>query len=98
MKLYVCWGTFPEPVFGHPCRVAHRALTDAGHDPELVRAYGWKVLPDLVNRTAGRREVKELTGDITVPVLVTDDGEVVAESEAIVAWAAAHPARAADPA
>ena len=30
-----------------------------------------------------------------VPVLVTDDGEVVHESRQIVAWAKAHPAGAA---
>lgn len=94
MKLYVCYGTFtktPRPG-GHPCGNAHRALREAGHDPELVKSYGWGALPDALNPTKGRREVRELTGQPWVPVLVTDDGEVVSDSKKIVAWAAAHPA------
>jgi glutaredoxin 2 len=42
--------------------------------------------------TAGRKEVKRLTGKSWVPVLVTDDGEAIQESKTIVAWAKAHPA------
>jgi glutathione S-transferase len=38
--------------------------------------------------------LKELTGSNWVPVLVTDDGEVVADSKNIVEWAKAHPAGA----
>lgn len=95
MKLFVCWGTFPIPgePGGHPCHNAHAALREAGYEPEVVRAYGWRLLPDaLFNRTAGRREAKRLTGSTEVPVLVTDDGEVVAPSKKIVAWAKANPA------
>ena len=97
MKLYVCWGTFPAPwrPGGHPCRNAYEALKDAGHDPELVLSYGLAPLPGVFNRTRGRQEVKELTGKKWVPVLVTDDGETVADSKNIVAWAKAHPAKAA---
>ena len=94
MKLYVCYGTFtttPRPG-GHPCGNAYRALREAGHDPEVIKSYGLAVLPDVFNRTRGRREVKELTGKNTVPVLVTDSGEVVSDSKKIVAWAKAHPA------
>ena len=94
MKLYVCYGTFtktPRPG-GHPCGNAHRALRDAGHDPEVIRSYGGGPLPGLLNRTRGRQEVKRLTGDYWVPVLVLDDDEVVAGSERIVAWAEANPA------
>jgi len=94
MKLYVCYGTFttaPRPG-GHPCGNAHRALRDAGYEPEVIKSYGLAGLPGFVNRTRGRREVKELTGEFTVPVLVTDDGEVVEESGAIVEWAQGHPA------
>ena len=97
MKLYVCWGTFttaPRPG-GHPCGQAYKALKEAGHDPEVVRAYGWALLPDFMNQTKGRQEAKKLTGKTTVPVLVTDDGEIVSESKDIIAWAKAHPARAA---
>jgi glutathione S-transferase len=42
--------------------------------------------------TDGRREVEELSGQRAVPVLVTDDGEVVSDSKRIVAWAEANPA------
>jgi hypothetical protein len=96
MKLYVCWGTFSTPrPGGHPCRNAHRALVAAGHDPEVVKAYGLGLLPDALNATPGRREVRELTGQPMVPVLVTDDGEPIAGSKEIAAWAEAQPAGAA---
>ena len=95
MRLYVCWNTHPGPGRGfHPCGVAHAALVEAGHRPEVVKAHGMGALPDAIfNRTAGRRAVRELTGSTQVPVLVTDDGEVVTESRRIAAWAAEHPAR-----
>lgn len=93
MKLYVCWGT--TTAGGHPCGVAHRALKEAGHDPEVIRSYGWRVLPDpIFNRTRGRQEAKRLTGDTTLPLLVTDTGEVVSDSERIVAWAERNAANA----
>ena len=94
MKLYICWGTFPSPrPGGHPCRNAYHALTDAGHEPELVRSYGLGLLPDTpFNQTPGRKRAKELTGKSWVPVLELDDGTVVSGSQEIVTWAAAHPA------
>jgi Glutathione S-transferase, N-terminal domain len=94
VKLYICYGTFPVPLRpgGHPCGVAHHALEAAGHHPEVIRSYGLGPLPGLFNRTRGRREVKELTGSYQVPVLVTDEGEVVTESAEIVRWAQTHPA------
>lgn len=97
MKLYVCWGTWrrPTPLVAkdpHPCGVAHHALKDAGHDPDLIRSYGYDVLPGIFNLTPGRRKAKELTGEVTVPVLVTDDDQVVAGSHEIKAWAEANPA------
>jgi hypothetical protein len=93
VKLYVCWGTFPT-LGGHPCRVANEALRDAGHEPELSLAFGWKALPEVLNLTPGRRKVKRLTGKLDVPVLVTDDGEVVQGSRQIADWARANPAAA----
>lgn len=63
------------------------ALKELGHDPEIVKAYGWRELPGFFNKTKGRMDVKELTGDITVPVLVTGDGEVVRGSKEIEQWA-----------
>jgi hypothetical protein len=99
MKLYVCYGTFtttPRPG-GHPCGNAHRALRKAGWDPEVIRAYGLGILPDTpFNRTSGRQEVKRLTGNTMVPVLVTDDGEVIQDSKRIIEWAENNPATASD--
>jgi hypothetical protein len=94
VKLYVCYGTFPTPrPGGHPCKNAHDALVAAGHDPELVRSYGWTLLPDVpFNQTAGRKRAKELTGSSTVPVLELDDGTAIGGSHEIVAWARANPA------
>ena len=97
MKLYVCYGTFtttPRPG-GHPCGNAYKALREAGHEPEVVRSYGWGLLPDALNNTQGRKEVDRLTGNRWVPTLVLDDGSVVDGSHTIVEWAQAHPASAA---
>ena len=100
MKLYVCYGTWsaaPRPG-GHPCGNAYHALRDAGHEPDVVRTYGLGMLPDALNITPGRREVKRLTGSTWVPTLVLDDGTVVDGSTEIIAWAEANPAVAASPA
>jgi glutaredoxin len=96
MDLYICYGTFQTPrPGGHPCRRAYQALSDAGYEPNLIKSYGLAMLPDFVNQTAGRKKAKELTGSYTVPVLVTDGGEVVSDSRKIEAWAREHPASAA---
>lgn len=95
MKLYVCWGTFqsPRPPRGHPCHNAYKALRDAGYDPDVVKTHGLGIGPKFMHvMTDGRREVEELTGSTTVPVLVTDDGQVIIESQRIVQWAQTHPA------
>jgi hypothetical protein len=104
VRLYVCWGTWsgatPRPfrrADAHPCGVAYDALRKAGHDPQVTRCFGWEALPSIFNLTRGRRKVKELTGDILVPVLVTDDGEVVAGSAEIADWAGRNPAITAGP-
>jgi len=94
MKLFVCYGTFrfaPRPG-GHPCGAAYHALVDAGHRPDVTRSYGFGMMPDVFNQTPGRKEVKRLTGNNWVPVLVTDSGEAIQGSEKIVEWARSHPA------
>ncbi len=96
MKIYVCYGTWkpaPRPG-GHPCGHAYHALVDAGYEPEVVKSYGLGVLPEFMNNTPGRREVKRLTGNSWVPLLVTDDGEPIQGSQKIIAWAKDHPAGA----
>lgn len=93
VKLYVCYGTFHSPrPGGHPCGNAYRALKGAGYEPEVVRSYGLGLLPGVLNRTRGRREVNELTGNRWVPTLLLDDGTVVDGSREIVDWALANPA------
>lgn len=94
MKLYICWGTFQTPrPGGHPCANAYEALRDAGHDPEVVKVRGLGVGPRLFHvLTSGRKEVEKVSGQRAVPVLVTDDGEVITESKRIIEWAQAHPA------
>jgi len=93
MKLYVCWGTFQTPrPGGHPCANAYHALRDSGHDPELIKSYGFAPLPEFLNNTRGRREVQELTGNRWVPTLVLDDGTVIDGSKEIVQWAKANAA------
>jgi hypothetical protein len=98
VKLYVCWGTFPVPwprrsaswrPGAHPCKKAHDALKAAGHSPDVVKAYGFVALPAI---TRARKEVKGLTGESFVPVLVLDDGQVISDSRNIVAWARDNPA------
>jgi glutathione S-transferase len=94
VKLYVCWNTMPTPrPGGHPCANAHRALQRAGHDPEVVKVRGLGVGPAFVHvKTAGRKEVERISGQDTVPVLVTDGGDVITDSKRIIAWAEANPA------
>ena len=49
----------------------------AGHDPEVVKVRGLGIGPRFMQvTTEGRKEVEQLTGQRTVPVLVTDEGEV----------------------
>ena len=55
----------------------------------MVKSYGLAPLPDV---TSGRKEVKRLTGESSVPVLVLDDGEVIKDSKNIAAWARENPA------
>jgi hypothetical protein len=95
VKLYVCYGTWTvgKPLHTHPCGEAHKALTTAGHEPEVIRSYGLGLVPDALNElTRGRREVNGLTGNHWVPALVTDDGTVVQGSAKIIAWAGENPA------
>jgi hypothetical protein len=91
MKLYVCRGTFREPLHKHPCRTAHQALLAAGYEPEVVKVGGLGVGPKILRWTTdGRREVEELSGQMVVPVLLTDDEEVIVESKPIADWADSH--------
>jgi len=65
-----------------------RRAEGSRHSPAVIKTYGFASLPDI---TTGRKEVKRLTGESFVPVLVLDDGEVIKDSSNIIAWARAHP-------
>jgi hypothetical protein len=93
VKLYVCWGTFQTiRPGGHPCHNAYEALRMAGHDPEVVKVRGLGVGPRFLHLvTEGRKEVEELSGQRSVPVLVTDGGQVIPGSQRIVEWAESNP-------
>lgn len=60
-----------------------------------MKSYGFGKLPERFNRSEGRLEAERLTGSNAVPVLVTDDGEIISDSKRIIAWARAHPATSA---
>jgi hypothetical protein len=95
MKLYVCYGTWTagKPLHAHPCGEANKALVEAGHRPEVIHSYGLGLLPGVINDlSAGRRAVKEMTGNYWVPVLVLEDGPVIQGSKKIIAWARTNPA------
>jgi len=87
MKLYVCWGTFRPGA--HPCGDAYAALSDAGHQPQIIKTHGCYRTDALF---PGRREVKRLTGNYKVPTLVLDDGTIVDDSANIISWAKSNPA------
>jgi glutathione S-transferase len=98
VKLYVCWTTIqtPRPPRGHPCHNAYKALREAGHDPEVIKVQGLGIGPRFLQwKTDGRKEVERISGQRTVPVLVTDEGEVVTESQRIAEWAEQNPAASA---
>jgi glutathione S-transferase len=95
MVLYTCPARTHgagAPLIKHPCAVAAQALDAAGHTYEVKVVGGFKSVP--FSRRGKRSEIRELTGQEDVPVLVLDDGSAVAGSGAIVDWAASHRAAA----
>ena len=89
MKLYTCpsrtiGGTVP--VIAHPCGRAAHALNQAGLDYEVEVVGGFGLVP--FTRRGKRDEIRRLTGQEDVPVLLLDDGRTVVGTKAIVAWAA----------
>jgi glutathione S-transferase len=97
MVLYTCpdakaFGGLPAPL-AHPCGRAAKALDDAGHPYELKKVKGGTLkLWTWPARASDRAEVEQLSGQRSVPILVLDDGTVVAGSGRIVRWAQEHPA------
>ena len=93
MILYTCGQKKSFGSVGHPCGRAAKALDEAGYEYELRALPGYRLVPwTWGQRRRGRSEIKELTGRHEVPVLVLDEGQVVAGSGKIAQWARAHPA------
>ena len=89
MKLYICWGTGGS---NHPdCHKAYAAVTDAGYQPEIIKARGQEHLPRFLQFKV-RQQVYKMTGSYFVPVLLLDDGTAINNPDDIVAWANSHPA------
>jgi glutathione S-transferase len=95
MILYTCpfekfAGSGPAPL-AHPCGRAAKALDDAGHTYEIERVKGGRLMPwTWPSRAHDRAEVEHLSGQRAVPILVLDDGKVIAGSGRIVSWAQAN--------
>ena len=97
MLLYVCaegtkFGGLPAPL-AHPCGRAAKELADAGHSFEVekvsggtLKAWTWPA------RARDRAQIERLSGQRAVPILVLDDGRVIAGSGTIARWARANPA------
>ena len=93
MILYTCGQKKSHAAVGHACARAANALDDAGYEYELRDLPGYRMVPwTWGKRRRDREEVRELTGQIGLPVLALDEGKVVVGSGKIIEWAKAHPA------
>jgi glutathione S-transferase len=97
MVLYTCGeGTRPRSFGGlitHACGRAAATLDDAGHHYETKLVPGYTSSPwSWPRRQRDRAEVKALSGKTSVPILVLEDGRVIAGSRQIAHWAEENPA------
>ncbi|MBN8866684.1 MAG: glutathione S-transferase domain-containing protein [Solirubrobacterales bacterium] len=93
MILYTCGTTTAGPGALHPCAKAGKALEAAGHEYEIKKVGGYRLMPwTWRTRTRDREEVRELSGTDEVPILLLDDGEVISGSSTIAQWAKENPA------
>ena len=92
MILYTC-GLEKRQASWHPCGRAAKALDRAGYEYEIKELPGYRLMPwTWRQRRKTREEVRALSGQINLPVLALNEGNVVAGSGNIVEWANAHPA------
>lgn len=93
MVLYTCGQKKRGPAAMHPCAKAAKALDAAGYRYELRTVGSYRLMPwTWGHREEDRAEVRRLSGQNLVPILVLDDGEVVSGSSTIAHWAKEHPA------
>jgi glutathione S-transferase len=92
MILYTCGQKKRGPGFMHACAKAGKALDAAGYEYELRTAGSYRLMPwTWGSREEERAEIRKLSGQNEVPILVLDDGEVIAGSGRIADWAQEHP-------
>ena len=92
MILYTCGQKKALGSLGHPCGRAAKALDEAGYEYEIRDLPGYRLAPwTWGQRRRNREEVRELTGQINLPVLVLDGDNTVVGSGKIADWAKAHP-------
>jgi glutathione S-transferase len=92
MLLYTCGQKKRGGSLGHPCGKAAKALDRGGYEYEIKVVKGYRRMPwTWRTRDEDRAEVRELSGANEVPILVLDDGEVIAGSGTIARWANEHP-------
>jgi Glutathione S-transferase, N-terminal domain len=90
--LFTCAQRDKYGSIGHPCGRAADALDEAGYEYEIRELPGYRLMPwTWGQRHQGRDDVKELTGQVNLPVLLLDEGKTVFPSSEIVKWAKAHP-------
>jgi glutaredoxin len=90
--LYTCGQKEKHAAIGHACGRAAKALDEAGYEYEIRDLPGYRLVPwTWGQRRNARNEVKELTGQINLPVLALDEGRTIAGSGKIAEWAKAHP-------
>jgi hypothetical protein len=92
MRLYTCPAGARFGSAGHPCGRAADALREAGYTFDEETVGGFKALP-WTRRGGKRAKLRELSGQEDAPVLVLDDGSVIAGSRKISDWAKSNPAR-----
>jgi glutaredoxin len=91
--LYTCGQKKQHASIGHACGRAAKALDQAGYEYEIRDLPGYRLVPwTWGQRRHSRDEVKELTGQVNLPVLLLDEGKTVIGSGEIIKWAKAHPA------
>jgi len=92
MILYTCGQKKRGPAAVHPCAKAAKALDAAGYQYELRTVGSYRLMPwTWGHREDDRAEVRRLSGQNLVPILILDDGEVVSGSGTIARWAGEHP-------
>ena len=93
MILYTCGQEKKHASVRHACGRAAKALDRAGYEYEVKAMPGYRMVPwTWRQRRRGREEIRQLTGQISLPVLALDEGRTVVGSGQIVEWAQAHPA------